>query len=397
MQKVQTNTHGKKSGRFLTWNRLLGVWVLLAVFAAGVLAGQSGLLPARQPYAARTGLPETLDYSEVDKVYKALKNNYDGKLSEAQILDGLKHGLAASTKDPYTEFFTAKEAEEFTKDLQGTLSGVGAKLELDQDGNIVVVAPLAGSPAKAAGLRAKDVIAAVDDKTTYGMTMTEAVLAIRGPKGTDVKLTVMRNKKQRLDITITRDVIHVPSVESKILDGNIGYMQVSQFSDNTDELAVKAARSFVDAGVTKVILDLRANPGGEVDSAVGLSGLWLKNGQVVVQQRRGKKTYSTDKVSGSVPLLRDMKTVVLLNGGSASASEIVALALRDQVQARIVGEKSYGKGVVQQLMSFGDGSSLKVTVAKKISKTRTTCSCRQPPLGSTNSNVKRVLHAGSPY
>jgi carboxyl-terminal processing protease len=361
MQNAQKKV---KIGHIFTWQRLAGLWVLLAVFAGGVFMGQSGLLPVRQPYKPRTDLPKTFDYSQVDKVYRALKENYDGKLSEEQVLNGLKHGLATSTKDPYTEFFTAKEAEEFNNDLQGTISGVGAKLELDQDGNIVIVAPLSGSPAESAGLRAKDIITAIDDKSSYGLTATEAVLKIRGPKGTKVKLTIVRDKKQQLDFTITRDTIHVPSVESKILEGNIGYMQVSQFSDDTDELALKVAQSFREAGVNKVILDLRDNPGGEVSAAVGISGLWLKNGQTVVQQRRGNTTYATDAVSGSLSPLKGVKTVVLMNGGSASASEIVALALRDEAGARIVGEKSYGKGVVQQLVSFDDGSSLKVTIGR---------------------------------
>ena len=315
-------------------------------------------------YASRTGLPQKFDYTQVDKVYQSLKDNYNGKLTEQQVLDGLKHGLAQSTKDPYTEFFTATEAEQFSNDLQGTISGVGAKLELDQDGNVVVVAPISGSPADAAGIRAKDVIVAIDGKTTSGMTATEAVLKIRGKKGTQVKLTIVRDGKDQLDFTITRDNIHVPSVESKILDGNIGYMQVSQFSDDTDELAAKAAREFQAQGVKQVILDLRDNPGGEVSAAVGLSGLWLDSGETVAQQRRGSVVSEEYRVSGGEPVLKGMKTVVLMNAGSASASEITALALRDQAQARIIGEKSYGKGVVQQLIPFDDGGSLKVTVGK---------------------------------
>lgn len=361
---MQKSGKWSKLREMFTWQRLAGAWVLLAVFAGGVIVGQNRLISSGRDYTSRTDLPKVFDYAQVDEVYNALRENYDGKLTEEQVLEGLKHGLAKSTNDPYTEFFSAKEAEEFQNDLQGTITGVGAKLELDQDKNVVVVAPLAGSPAEAAGLRAKDIIIAIDEKTTYGMTATEAVLKIRGPKGTKVKLTIVRDKKERLDFTITRDIIRVPSVESKILDNNVGYMQVSQFSDDTDELALKAAQTFKDAGVQKVILDLRDNPGGEVSSAVGLSGLWLQNGQVVAEQRRDKTTYATDKVSGTASPLRGMKTVVLINGGSASASEIVALALRDQVGTRLIGEKSYGKGVVQQLVGFDDGSSLKVTIGK---------------------------------
>ncbi len=354
----------ENSSRSSVWKWLLVVWVGVVLFSAGVVAGHNNLFFRAEPYAPRTSLPAKLDYAQLDEVYKALKDNYDGKLTEGQVLEGLKHGLAESTADPYTEFFSADEAKEFQNDLQGTITGVGAKLELDQDKNVVIVAPLSGSPAEAAGLRAKDIIMAINGKSTAGMTATEAVLKIRGPKGTDVKLTILRDKKDQQEFTITRDTIHVPTAEGKILDGNIGYLQVSQFSDDTDELALKAAESFRSSGVEAVVLDLRDNPGGEVSSAVGLSGLWLDNGDVVVEQKRNNVAYSTDRASGSEPLFKGVKTVVLINGGSASASEIVALALRDQVGARIIGEKSYGKGVVQQLVPFGDGSSLKVTIGK---------------------------------
>lgn len=349
--------------RKVTLKRVALVWVGLALFSAGVLLGQ-GRLGVTSKYISRTNLPSSLDYSQVDTVYKALKDNYDGTLTEKQVIEGLKHGLAKSTKDPYTEFFTADESKQFNNDLQGTISGIGAKLDLDQDGYVTVVAPISGSPAEAAGLKAKDIITTVDGKSTSGMTTNEAVLKIRGKKGTKVTISVVRDRKQQLEFTIVRDDIHVPSVESKILDGNVGYLQVSQFSDDTDELARAAAQSFVDKGVTKVILDLRDNPGGEVSSAVGLCSLWLERSEVVVQQKRGNSTVDTQRATGDEPLLRAMRTVVLVNNGSASASEITALALRDYRQAQLVGEQTYGKGVVQQLLPFSDGSSLKVTIAK---------------------------------
>jgi carboxyl-terminal processing protease len=357
----QVHVYSKKKRGFGTWAVVVCGAVLL--FGAGLLVGQGKIQLFRQSYTERTGLAGTVDYQQVDTVYQALRENFDGKLTQTQVLNGLKHGLAQSTKDPYTEFFTADEAKQFSNDLQGTISGVGAKLELDQDGNVVVVAPLEGSPAQAAGLLAKDIIVSVDDTSTAGMTATQAVLKIRGAKGTKVKLAILRDKKQRLEFTITRDTIHVPSVESKVLEGNVGYLQVSQFSDDTDELAAKAAQSFRDAGVQKVVLDLRDNPGGEVDSAVNLCSLWLDGGQVVVQQKRGDTVIDTNRSSGT-PLLKGLRTVVLVNGGSASASEITALALRDQAGARLIGENTYGKGVVQRLVDFKDGSSLKVTIAK---------------------------------
>lgn len=362
MQKAKSFV--KTLFRIITFKRIALAWVGLALFSAGVLVGQGKLIVSSSHNTSNSKLPAKLNYSQLDAVYQALKDNYDGTLTEQQVLNGLKHGLAQSTKDPYTEFFTADESKQFSNDLQGTISGIGAKLDLDGDGYVTVVAPISGSPADQAGLKAKDIITQIDSKSTSGMTTNEAVLKIRGKKGTKVTLTVVRDKKQQLEFTITRDDIHVPSVESKILDGNVGYMQVSQFSDDTDELAREAAQKFKDAGVKKVVLDLRDNPGGEVTSAVGLCSLWLDGNQVVVQQKSSGGMVDITKATGSDPMLRSMQTVVLINNGSASASEITALALRDQVNARLIGEKSYGKGVVQQLLPFSDGSSLKVTVAK---------------------------------
>lgn len=344
-----------------SFKAVLAAFVIVGVFWGGVFVGQGHLAFGR--YGDRTGLPANLDLSSVGDVYQALRTNYDGALTEQQVIDGLKHGLANSTGDPYTSFFTAVESQEFNSELQGTITGIGAQLDANGEGYIIVVAPLAGSPAEAAGVRAKDVIVSVDGETTSGMTVYDAVAVIRGEKGSDVKLGIVRGGTQALELTITRDTIQVPTADSEILEGNIGYLHVSQFSDDTTRLIMEAAEKFEKANVQKVILDLRDNPGGEVTTAVDLTSLWLKQGDLIVQQRRGDAVVDNDYATNSNSL-RGMKTVVLVNGGSASASEITALALRDQAGAYIIGEQSFGKGVVQQLIPFSDGSALKVTVAK---------------------------------
>ena len=364
---LYTSNHMQKSLpkliSFITFKRVQLLLLALAIFMSGILVGQGNLNFTGAAHGSGTGLPKTLDFSQVNEVYQALRDNYDGTLTQQQVLDGLKHGLAQSTKDPYTVFFTAQEANAFNSELQGTISGIGAQLELDQDNNIVIVAPLAGSPAEAAGLRAKDIIVTIDGGSTSGMSVNDAVQKIRGQKGTSVKLGIVRNKTQALNFTITRDTIQIPTAVSKILDNNIGYLQVSQFSEDTDSLVTKAVADFQAKHVTKVILDLRDNPGGEVTTAVQLSSLWLQQGDVIVQQKRGNSVIDT-QYANATNSLHGMKTVVLVNGGSASASEITALALRDHKAAYIIGEKTYGKGVVQQLIPFSDGSSLKVTIAK---------------------------------
>lgn len=335
--------------------------VLIFVLGIGVGDGRLRLTGSGQ-FADRTGLPSTLDYSSVNQVYDTLRQNYNGTLTEDQVLAGLKHGLAEATGDPYTEFFTAQEAKAFNGELQGiSLTGIGAQLDQDQQGRIVIMAPLNGSPAMAAGLKAKDVIVSIDGQSTSGMSVNDAVAKIRGKKGTKVTLGILRGSQQ-LTFTITRDTINVPTATGKILAGNIGYLQVSQFSDNTYDLVKQAIANFRQHGVKKLVLDLRDNPGGEVTAAQDISSLWLPDKAMIMQEKRGSQVVDQYQATGDDPL-SGMPTVVLVNGGSASAAEITALALHDNHTATIFGEKSYGKGVVQSVIPFSDGSELKVTIA----------------------------------
>jgi carboxyl-terminal processing protease len=346
------------------WWAGLGAGIII-VFGLGVAVGDGRLRLTRGGgYKDMTGLPAGLDYSSVNRVYDTLRQNYNGTLTSAQLIDGLKHGLAAATKDPYTQYFTAQEANAFNGELQGiSLTGVGAELDSDADGNVVVMAPLNGSPAIQAGLQAKDVIVTINGASTSGMSLGDAVNKIRGPKGSKVTLGVQRGDQQ-LTFTITRDTITVPTATTKVLDDGIGYIQVSQFSDDTYRLVQNGVSDFQKQGVKKVILDLRDDPGGEVDTAQDISSLWLKGDALIMQEKRGGQVVQNYRASGVNPL-KGMPTVVLVNAGSASASEITALALRDNKAAIIIGEKSYGKGVVQKVIPFKeDGSELKVTIAK---------------------------------
>lgn len=356
-----------------TWNKVRAkstvrkaavVVGIIAVFCLGVLTGDGRLRVVNHSgFSSQTGLPRTLDYSSLTQVYDVLRQNYNGKLTERQVIDGLKHGIAASAGDPYTEYFTASEAKAFNGQLEGiSLSGIGAQLDQDQQGNIVVMSPIPGSPAEAAGLKAKDIIVTINSESTAGMSVGTAVSKIRGSKGTKVTLVVQRGD-QPLSFTITRDNISIPTATTKILDGNIGYIQVSQFSSDTFDLVQQGVTKFQQAGVKKIILDLRDNPGGEVDSAQDISSLWLADNALVVQQKRGNTVTDRQRATGTNPL-KGIPTVVLINPGSASAAEITTLALHDNKAAYVLGEKSYGKGVVQSVIPFSDGSELKVTIAK---------------------------------
>ena len=336
-----------------------GIVAALVIFSLGISVGDGRISFGSS--RLNSNLPNSLNFSSVNQVYTALKDNYNGKLTANQLLDGLKEGLAQSTGDPYTEYFNASEAKQFSNELNNSFSGIGAELGADSSGDVEIIAPLSGSPAAKAGLKPKDVIATIDGQSTSGLSPDTAVNKIRGPAGTKVALGIVRGGTQQLNVTITRANITAPSVTTKILPGNIGYLQISSFADDTSSLAEQAAQKFVQQDHVKgVILDLRDDPGGEVNAAVNVSSLWLQQGKVIMQERGNEnQTYSS---TGS-DTLRGLPTVVLVNDGSASASEITAGALHDNGAARIIGTKSYGKGVVQALLNLSGGAELKVTVA----------------------------------
>jgi carboxyl-terminal processing protease len=274
----------------------------------------------------------------------------------------MKKGLVEAAGDPYTTFMDADSAKAFNEQLSGSFSGIGA--ELSKQGNdITVIAPIAGFPADKAGLRAKDVIVSIDGQDASGLSVDEAVKRIRGEKGTSVKLVVVRGGQERIEMTIVRDTITIPSVESKLIDNNIGYIQISRYSGDTAGLVDAAAKDFKAKNVKGIIVDLRNNPGGFLNSAVDVSNNWLKTNQIVVQEKRDGKVVQSFNAPADGQLL-GIPTVVLINEGSASASEITAGALKDNDVATIIGVKSFGKGSVQEVSNFGDGSLLKVTVAR---------------------------------
>lgn len=337
--------------------------LIVLVFVAGIGVGDGTIRFDGIKNTQNKSLPDDLDYSSVEQVYDQLKANYDGKLTTDQLLDGLKTGLARATGDPYTIYMNEKDAEAFNNQLDGTFSGIGAELGQDAQGNLIVVSPIAGFPAAKAGIRPQDVIVEIDGKSTTGLSIDEAVTKIRGPKGTQVKLHVVRDKQQDLNFTITRDDIKIPSVKSEILSGNIGYMQITQFNDDTAELANKAAHDFKSKGVKGVILDLRGNPGGLLTAAVDVSSLWLPKNATVLQEKRSSVVVSTEFATGN-NVLQGVPTAVLIDAGSASASEITAGALKDNKVATLYGVKSFGKGSVQQIKQLQSGGELKVTIAR---------------------------------
>lgn len=297
---------------------------------------------------------------------------------------GAISGAVNSLDDPYTVFLPPKENKEFKEDLGGLFEGIGAQLDV-RDGRIIIVAPLKGTPAERAGLKPFDWILKVDDEETTNWTLTQAVAKIRGPKGTSVNLLVLHEKADKPEeITIVRDGIVVPSVEyfiksinsiteisgttssARLRTENIAYLKLSRFGDRTNEEWLKAvddiAKSWKEKAAKGLILDLRNNPGGYLDGSVFIASEFLKKGIVVTQTNSDgtKEEYKVDRIGK----LFDIPLVVLINKGSASASEIVAGALRDYNRGTIIGETSFGKGSVQTPQELTGGASVHITTGK---------------------------------
>ncbi len=361
MSKLKSRLKDAKTKKVL--RTLLNISILLIVFGIGVGVGSERIVfgpDAIYRKDSHENLPDKLDYSGVDELYKDLKQSFDGDLDAKKLEDGLKDGLINAAGDPYTEYLNKEDSKEFDEQLNGSFEGIGAELSKEESA-IVIVSPIAGFPAEKAGLKPGDKIVEIDGESAYDISVSDAVKKIRGEKGTEVKLKVVRDQKT-LDFTITRDTIKLPSVEHEIKD-DVGVLTISRFGEDTEELATQAAKEFKEKGVKGVVLDLRGNPGGLLESSVGLSSLWLDEGDLILQEKRGDSIVKTYKANGN-SILKGIPTVVLIDEGSASASEITAGALKDNEAAVIVGTKSYGKGSVQEVRKLLDGGVLKVTIAR---------------------------------
>ncbi len=333
---------------------------------------------SKNPPQAKS-LDMSLFYDVLDKVNTQYFDKT--KLDSKKILYGAITGALQSLEDPYTAFFPPKQNSEFKSQLAGEFSGIGAELTLSSDNRVTVVAPLDGSPAEKAGIKSGDFILKVDGRDTSGWTVAQAVEKIRGKKGTPVALTLLHEKeKTSFDVSIVRDIIVVKSVTGWVKQvactgadckegGNIsvGYIRLSQFGDKTnDEWLATVNKLSVDIAKAQnfkgLILDLRNNPGGYLSDAVFISSEFLKDG-VVVSQQDGEGQTTSMNVSRR-GLFTNYPVIVLMNKGSASASEIVTGALRDHKRAKVIGEQSFGKGTVQQAVDVDGGASVHISIAK---------------------------------
>ncbi len=314
--------------------------------------------------AKANALATDVDFNLFWQVWDSIKSQYvdQDKISDKKMLYGAIKGMVAAVGDPYTLFMDPIIAKEFSDDLAGTFEGIGAEIGIKND-VLTIIAPLPDMPAEKAGLRSGDKILAIDGTSTVGMFVDEAVNLIRGPKDTKVALTIAREGVSGIkEYILTRETIIVKSVHTEMRKDGVFYISIANFNEDTAALFNEAVQKAIDANPQGIVLDMRSDPGGFLDTAIEVASEWVEK-NIVVIEKQGDGT-KNENLSRGRARLKGYPTVVLVNGGSASASEIVAGALQDHGLATLVGEKTFGKGSVQTLDNFSDGSSVKITVAK---------------------------------
>lgn len=362
------------------WKFIAAALVAVA-FGVGMFFGasQSGALAFASAYSAvAVGAPKEVDLAPVWRAWKAIDDRYvPGRIASTTATStptgaedpqervwGMIQGLAASLRDPYTVFLPPTDNEIFEEDISGSFEGVGMEIAV-RNSILTVVSPLKDSPAERAGLKAADVILKIDERSTEGMDVGEAVKIIRGPKGTVVHFEVYREgENEPLRIEVTRDVIDIPTIESETVEG-VFVISLYNFSAVSSDLFRQELQKFVDSGNTRLIVDLRGNPGGYLEAAVDMASWFLPAGKVIVTEDHGKRGEPYAHRSRGYDVFNDnLQLVVLVNKGSASASEILAGALRYHGKATLIGAQTFGKGSVQELVEITPETSLKITVAR---------------------------------
>ena len=347
---------------------LVAVFLLVLSFASGLLIGASQR-PAIEKVIGlenkETLKPQEINFGLFWDVWSRLQEKFvdKNKLDNQKMVYGAIAGMVSALGDPHTVFLPPEENKRFQDDISGSFDGIGAEIGI-RKGSLVVVSPLKDSPAERVGLKPGDKIFKIDDKVTNDLTLDEAVKLIRGKKGTEVVLTIFRDSFDKAkEFKIIRDAIKIPIVKFEKKENGIFLIQLFHFTETAPVEFRKALQAFFDSGSSKLILDMRNNPGGFLQVAVDISSWFMPAGEVVV-----KEQFATGEEiiyrSRGYRLLEKIPTVIIVNEGSASASEIVAGALRDIRGIKLVGAKNFGKGSIQQLEQLPEGASLKVTIAK---------------------------------
>jgi len=328
-------------------------------FAAGAWVGVNKI-------AYRVPQPGTIDFSLFWDAYNKLQKNFidPSKIDNQKIVYGAIEGMTKSLGDPYTDFFDPSQAQRFEQDLSGSFNGIGVEIGIKKE-TLTIIAPLVNTPGQRAGLKPGDIIVRINGQDATQMTTEEAVNLIRGAKGTAVTLNIFREGwNSPKDFRIIRDTISVPTMSWEIKNNNVAYIKINEFGEMLPSDFKTAALKILQSPTKKIVLDLRGNPGGYLQVAQEIAGWFLKSGQTVTIEDFGKgKEKQIYKAEGNASLV-NYPIVVLIDQGSASASEILAGALRDNRNIKLIGEKSFGKGSVQEVVDLKGGSFLKITIAK---------------------------------
>lgn len=337
-------------------------FITLAV-GFGVGVNWETMLSKFSPYLGGKNITASeIDFSSLNSIYQRLVQNYDGAIDKEKVIQEAKRGLVNAANDKYTYYMSAEEATEFEKDLNGDVgAGIGVEIG-ERDGYVKVLRTTPDNPARRAGVLAGDIIYKADGEDISALSVEDVAKKLRGAEGTKVVLTVMRDDEEK-EFELTREVINNVSVYSEYRD-DTAIITITRFDLDTGKLAREKAQEAIDRKVKKIIVDLRGNGGGYVSAAKEVASLWI-DGDLVVEQKSSSGIYSEKTYAErGKAILSGYKTVVLVNGSTASASEIVTGALKDYKKATIIGEKTYGKGSVQALEEFSTGEILRVTVAK---------------------------------
>ena len=367
MNDVRLNLKNKKV--FTTY---LVIVLLLVTFMAGLYIGRSKYV--QNNYREKnvelaninSNKTERVDFNLFWDVWETIEEKYIDELDYQKMLRGAITGMVASLDDPYTVYMDPEANKEFQEEIAGTFEGIGAEIGI-KNNKLTIISPLPSPPAEQAGIKARDTILAINGEGTIDMNLIEAVARIRGEKGSTVTLNIIRSDwDEAQDIEITRDTIEVESVTWDLKKQNgksIAYIELIYFGEDTSTEFKKVVTDIMAYEVDGIILDLRGNTGGYLETSIEVGSEFVANGQVIAIESFSDGEENKFKAKNGARLA-NISVVVLIDEGSASASEIVAGALRDHRQSKLIGQKSYGKGSVQELESYDDGSSLRVSVAK---------------------------------
>lgn len=363
-QQVEPTEQHQKSSPAGGYIRLKPFFFIMLMFT--LILSTAGLtifaLTFGDEKVVEVGAPERREFQKLYQAYDDLKADYFREIDQDALVNGAINGMIDALGDPYSDYMNQDEAAQFEENISSSFQGIGAEIQ-ERNGFISVVSPIKNSPAEKAGILPNDKIMSVDGESIQGMSASEAVLLIRGEKGTEVKLTIQRGEMtEPLEITIIRDEIPIETVYAEMLEENVAHIQITSFSSNTYEELQEALKEMENEGMKALVLDVRQNPGGLLTSAIDISNMFVENGkplfQTQVKDKKAEIYTATDGTKLNVPVS------LLIDGGSASASEILAAAMSESAGVQLVGLKTFGKGTVQTANNLPDGSNMKFTTAK---------------------------------